>query len=82
MICLNSGSNHPSALFKLKLPSVAVVYARDVAWAYPQEPITLPEPARGGGHSLISTLRNRHFSEAPHLRRSIPHSKTDFNKNI
>lgn len=46
---LNGGSNHPSSSFKVKLPSGAVVYTRDVTWAHPREPFTLPEPAGGGG---------------------------------
>ena len=47
--CLNGGSNRPSPAFKVKLPSGAVVYTRDVTWAHPREPFMLPEPAGGGG---------------------------------
>ena len=36
-------------VFKVNLPSGAVVYARDVAWVHPREPFTLPEPAGGAG---------------------------------
>ena len=42
---LDGGSNHRSSSFKVKLPSGAVVYTRDVTWAHPREPFTLPERA-------------------------------------
>ena len=53
---LNGGSNQPSPAFKLKLPSGAVVYTRDVTWAHPREPFMLPEPAGGGGFVSIYLL--------------------------
>ena len=53
---LNGGSNYPSSAFKVKLPSGAVVYTRDVTWVHPREPFTLPEPAGGGGFVSIYLL--------------------------
>ena len=46
---LNGGSNHPSSVYKVKLPYDAVVCTRDVTRAHLRAPFTLPEAARERG---------------------------------
>ena len=67
---LNGGSNHPSSVYKVKLPYDAVVCTRDVTRAHLRAPFTLPEAARERG-GIVNIYPPEPRSTPPRCRNSI-----------